>query len=392
MTDDQASRTLSFDRQLDALRPLSDFNQLLHTLRTYELASLPRGAAVFLSAGCAGTWYFDWIDKVYGRVRHHIGIEYFTPKPAGLPGYVTWVANTVGNMEAVADSSADLVFSGQNIEHLWPEDVAGFMAESFRTLKPGGLLVIDSPNRLVTRPLFWNHPQHTMEFTPGEIRTLSSMSGFEVTSIRGIWIVRDPFTGSLLPLDPDAEVETWPLLRRVASANRYAEHSFLWWVEARKNGATPDIGALRQFLIDIYRREWPARLRHLHTQGQILREASVGEARIVVSDQPGVFILFGPYVPLPQGKYTVTFFLRRRGSGAYTGPACKCDVFHSAGAVVERVVNGPELGVDFCAIELGFALPETTFGVEFRVCVANGPLDAKMEIRLQSDLEYLSAP
>jgi SAM-dependent methyltransferase len=192
------SEPSGFDQQLNALRALSDFNQLLHTLRTYELAAIPRGAEVFLSAGCAGTWYFDWIEQTYGRVQRHIGIEYFMPEPPGLPDYVTWIANTVADMEAVADSSVDLVFSGQNIEHLWPSDVAGFLVESFRTLKTGGLLVIDSPNRLVTRPLGWRHPQHTMEFTPQEARVLLSMSGFDVTSLRGIWMVRDPFTETLL--------------------------------------------------------------------------------------------------------------------------------------------------------------------------------------------------
>lgn len=75
-----------------------------------------------MSVGCAGTWYFEWIrDKC--APLHHTGIEFYSPRPADLPHGVDWVVSTAGNMEAVGDHSADLLFSGQNIEHLWPEDI-----------------------------------------------------------------------------------------------------------------------------------------------------------------------------------------------------------------------------------------------------------------------------
>jgi hypothetical protein len=375
-----------FDKQLDVIRTLSDFNQLLHTLRTYELAAMPRGADIFLSAGCAGSWYFEWIDQTYGRVQRHIGIEYFMPKPDGLPDYVSWVANTVGNMEMVADSSVDTIFSGQNIEHLWPWDVVGFLAESFRTLKPDGLLVIDSPNRLVTRPLGWRHPEHTLEFTPDEIRMLLSMSGFKLTSLRGMWVVRDPVTEMLLPLLPDADIPSWPFVRRIAAANVNPEHSFLWWAEARKTSAAPDKSLIERFLADIYRRDWPARLRQVISNAQL-----TDDGRVAFSDQIGTYLRYGPYVPLPPGEYAVSFLIRKSDPKDQTGSACTCDVLASGSRVLAvKVVDQSELDSNFRPIQLRFRLADTAFGVEFRVRLdSHCRLEVRTEVEFESHNPYL---
>ena len=125
---------------------------------TAFLRTMPPNARRLLSAGCAGRWYFDWVAQSYGPVEEHLGIEYYVEAPPDLPANVTWIRNTVGDMSAVADQSCDLVFSGQNLEHLWPEEVAGFLLEAARTLRPGGHLVMDSPNRDPTAPLVWSHP------------------------------------------------------------------------------------------------------------------------------------------------------------------------------------------------------------------------------------------
>jgi hypothetical protein len=124
-----------------------DINLLLHQSRSAYLRGMPPGAKRLLSAGCAGLWYFEWIKQTYGCVPEHLGIEFYTPKPDGLDNNVTWIANTASDMSAVKSRSCDLVFSGQNIEHLWPEEVSGFMLEAARVLALGGHLVIDSPNR-----------------------------------------------------------------------------------------------------------------------------------------------------------------------------------------------------------------------------------------------------
>ena len=92
-----------------------DFNIMLHDERTRCLRSLPKFSGTVLSAGCAGTWYFNWFEDCTGHSGKHIGIELYSQKPADLPANVEWTANSVGDMCDVESSSVDVVFSGQNI-------------------------------------------------------------------------------------------------------------------------------------------------------------------------------------------------------------------------------------------------------------------------------------
>ena len=54
---------------------------------------------------------------------------------------------------------------------------------------------MDSPNQLITKELGWSHPEDTIEFTPQETVQLATLSGFDITVMKGIWLSRDPETG-----------------------------------------------------------------------------------------------------------------------------------------------------------------------------------------------------
>jgi ubiquinone/menaquinone biosynthesis C-methylase UbiE len=45
------------------------------------------------------------------------------------------------------DASLDVVFSQQVLEHMHPQDVPRHFAESHRVLRPGGLLIVETPNQ-----------------------------------------------------------------------------------------------------------------------------------------------------------------------------------------------------------------------------------------------------
>lgn len=68
----------------------------------------------------------------------------------------------------MAGSSLDVVLNLQVIEHLW--DQAGYLAESARVPRPGGLLMVSTPNRLTFSPGRDTplNPFHTRELTAGE--------------------------------------------------------------------------------------------------------------------------------------------------------------------------------------------------------------------------------
>ena len=278
--------------------------QLLHYLRGQKLSEMPEGIDRLVSVGCSGTWYFKWIEEMYGSVETHIGVEYYMPKPDDLPQGIRWVPNTAGHMPDIDDNSVDTIFSGQNLEHLWPEEIAGFFLESNRILEDGGLLVVDSPNRRITKRLNWTQPEHTIEITVPEARDLCYLAGFDVYECKGIWLCEDPASGRLLKFDEISSSGEWNLARRIREADEYPEFSFIWWLEARKSQRSAKPRLLREAVNRIFSAAWPERSRRMQT--------IVAEQRgnwYQSEGRPGV-IMFGPYIPLPAGCYDIVFHLK----------------------------------------------------------------------------------
>ena len=79
----------------DLQKIFHDFNQFIHEIRGYYLASMPKNANVLVSAGCAGSWFFDWVAEKYGTVGQHIGVECYSPRPKQLPPNVKWISSPV---------------------------------------------------------------------------------------------------------------------------------------------------------------------------------------------------------------------------------------------------------------------------------------------------------
>ena len=105
----------------------TNFNEIVHADRGKLLARLPKGARTVCSAGCAGAWYFDWFEECYGPVDRHIGVSSTVLARISFPANVQWIQNSVSDMRDVRSGSIDLLFSGQNIEHLFHEDLVGFL-------------------------------------------------------------------------------------------------------------------------------------------------------------------------------------------------------------------------------------------------------------------------
>jgi len=86
----------------------------------------------------------------------------------------------------IADGTVDAVVSLQVIEHVW--DHPEFVAECWRVLCPGGLLLLSTPNRLTFSPGLDTpvNPFHTHEFTAAELSSLIARAGFEAISVLGL--------------------------------------------------------------------------------------------------------------------------------------------------------------------------------------------------------------
>ena len=236
----------------------SDYFHLAnHELRTIELERIPKGARRVLSVGANGRWYFDWFEKSVGVVEEHLGVEAYEPKPDDLPEYVTWIPDTADHMNGVTDSSVDVVFAGQTTEHLWSYELTGFLLEARRVLRSDGLLVLDSPNRLVTEHLLWSHGGHTVELSPDEISELVTLAGFDVVSVSGIW--RCEMDGRRFQLE-EALGDPAIFTRRASSARDAPDESFIWWLTARRSAATPAHGVLAKRTKQLFDAHWNTRV------------------------------------------------------------------------------------------------------------------------------------
>jgi SAM-dependent methyltransferase len=339
-----------------------------------------------LSAGCAGNWYFEWVERCYGRVENHIGLEYYTPKPDRLPANVTWIANTVSDMSDVATASCDLVFSGENLEHLWPDEVTGFFLEAWRVLRPGGALVVDSPNRNITRPLSWSHPEHTVEITVEEAKRLATLAGFDATKVAGIWLCRDPGTGRMLPFDPSQSDGEWSLPERLVAAEANPECSFLWWLEAVRSDRLPEKAELGKEMQRIFAEAWPERIQRL-AMG-VGHVEHCGDADwVVCSRGQGGAMIYGPGLPLRPGCYQVTFIVAAADAASADAVILECEVYVSAleKALVRRQLTAGDV-VGETAVTLDFTIDQLTFGLQFR-CISY----AQAEVRCRKRIELIEA-
>jgi SAM-dependent methyltransferase len=350
---------------------------MLHEGRSQLLRQLPKRAPVFCSVGCAGTWYFQWIEENCGPIGHHIGLELFAPKPPDLPPNVEWVANSASDMSDVAGDSVDVLFSGQNIEHLFAEQVKGFFHEANRVLRTGGTLCIDSPNRSLTVPLAFSYHEHVLEFSVGEAVTLTRLAGFEVQSVQGVWRCEDTRWG-LLSLGPEGnapqEVE-----RRLAQAGANPRDSVIWWVVARKTGpVAPEFGAE----VDrIFKREFPSFARGRLVPGVgTLRAAAGTEVIVEVRPSDRGHVFHGPYIALPAGDYRAEFLVRPLAPGGYVVAEVTSDFGRTSHG--RMVLHAEAASEGWQSMAMRLQLPGYTTAVE-TTCVA---ADAHALIRFGAQL------
>ncbi|GHF81341.1 SAM-dependent methyltransferase [Amycolatopsis bartoniae] len=150
------------------------------------LALLPHCAgATVLEAGCGEGYGAALIAEHAARV---LALDYDQPTVTHVARRYPQVGTVRGNLAylPLRDSTVDVVANFQVIEHLW--DQAGFLAECRRVLRPGGKLLVTTPNRLTFTPDSDTplNPYHTRELAPSELDTLLCEAGFEVEALHGL--------------------------------------------------------------------------------------------------------------------------------------------------------------------------------------------------------------
>ncbi|MCU1656305.1 MAG: SAM-dependent methyltransferase [Pseudonocardiales bacterium] len=138
-----------------------------------------------LEVGCGEGYGTALLAAAAGQV---VGVDYDALTVAHAQRSYPRAAFVRANLAAlpVRDSSVDVVATLQVIEHVWNHPQ--FVRECRRVLRPGGLLLVTTPNRLTFSPGLDApvNPFHTHEFTTAELTELLAGDGFAIDAVFGV--------------------------------------------------------------------------------------------------------------------------------------------------------------------------------------------------------------
>ena len=131
-------------------------------------------------------------EMLRGRVAERVVALEFDPAAADHSAAAYPRVSTLrANLDALplATGAVDVVVSMQVIEHLW--DLGRFIAECRRALRPGGLIVLATPNRLTFSPGLGRgekpiNPFHVEEFDASQVRGMLQAAGFGEIELWGL--------------------------------------------------------------------------------------------------------------------------------------------------------------------------------------------------------------
>ncbi|HYZ67328.1 MAG TPA: class I SAM-dependent methyltransferase [Mycobacterium sp.] len=156
-----------------------------HEVVYERLANRCAGCDV-LEAGC-GEGY--GADLIAGTARHVIGLDYDEATVAHVRARYPRVEMRHGNLAELPlpDGAVDVVVNFQVIEHLW--DQGQFVAECHRVLRPRGVLMMSTPNRITFSPGRDApiNPFHTRELNAAELTELLTSAGFGIEGLYGVF-------------------------------------------------------------------------------------------------------------------------------------------------------------------------------------------------------------
>ena len=156
-----------------------------HEVVYQQLAPRCAGLEV-LEAGCGEGYGADLISRVARRV---IALDYDETTVAHVRARYPRVEVMHGNLAELplADASVDVVVNFQVIEHLWNQ--TQFVRECARVLRPSGLLMVSTPNRITFSPGRDTpiNPFHTRELNADELTRLLVDAGFTSVSMSGVF-------------------------------------------------------------------------------------------------------------------------------------------------------------------------------------------------------------
>ena len=150
-----------------------------HMIAYKEVAKMISGTV--LEIGC-GEGY--GMTELAPKSQQYLAIDkYPTPISEELKekNNISFKQMEVPPLKGIEDNSIDFVVTFQVIEHIQNDEL--FVSEIFRVLKPGGKLILTTPNKMMS---LTRNPWHIREYTPPQMKEILQTS-FQNIDIKGIF-------------------------------------------------------------------------------------------------------------------------------------------------------------------------------------------------------------
>jgi O-antigen chain-terminating methyltransferase len=142
----------------------------------------------------------EWLTllREEGLEARGVEINALTAHASRDAGLDVATADLFAHLKTTADASLGAVTSFHVIEHIAFEALVQLLAQAHRTLKPGGLLLLETPNpenTVVGSCNFYADPTHRRPIPPETLAFLVRNAGFGAVTIRRLWEdrVADPW-------------------------------------------------------------------------------------------------------------------------------------------------------------------------------------------------------
>ena len=141
-------------------------------------AAVPWMKGSVLEVGCGEGYGMKLLAK---HCQQYLGIDKFPVPNLQVPSNARTLQMTVPPLGGINSNQFDAVVTFQVIEHI--EDDLGFLKEIHRVLQPGGVLILTTPNRLMS---LTRNPWHVREYEPEAMRQILE-SVFGQVDLRGVF-------------------------------------------------------------------------------------------------------------------------------------------------------------------------------------------------------------